>query len=124
MTDNLVNNITKESHDVQDEDENTTEKLNFFMLLMKKTWKGLGEFIFGASAIDVLIESDRYFELLRDFEARIQRLKNDIGDKMFQKKLYDVKMKFSAVLTIFDKVINGKDSFSTRRKRLDSLFYH
>ena len=124
MTDNLVNNITKESHDAQDEDENTTEKLNFFMLLMKKTWKGLGEFIFGASAIDVLIESDRYFELLRDFEARIQRLKNDIGDKMFQKKLYDVKMKFSAVLTIFDKVINGKDSFSTRRKRLDSLFYH
>lgn len=79
---------------------------------------------FGANAIDVLVESDWYFEFLKEQEVKIRRLKKDIADKLFQKKLQDIKTKFSAILRIFDKVINGKDSFDTRKKRIDSLFYH
>jgi uncharacterized protein YdcH (DUF465 family) len=119
----LTEKLSKKVDD-EDDEEQIEAKMNCMLLLMKKLWNGVCQFIFGASAIDVLVESDRYFELLKEFDGRIERLKRDIANDLFQKKLHDIKTKFSAILTIFDKVINGKDSFITRKKRLDSLFYH
>lgn len=61
---------------------------------------------------------------MNEFSTKIDGLKRDIADDLFQKKFKDLKPKFSAILTIIEKVVNGKDSFLTRKKRLDSLFYH
>ena len=117
------------SHLTQREEENNDEeflnqRMNGMMGLMKKMWNGVCQFCFGASAIDVLVESDRYFELMEELDVKIRRLKRDITNELFQKKLQDIKTKFSAILKIFEKVISGKDDFITRKKRLDSLFYH
>lgn len=101
-----------------------SEKMDCMKEVMRKLWKGVCHFIFGASAIDVMVESDKYYELMEELDSKIRRLKRDITDQLFQKKLQDLKTKFSAILRIFEKVISGKDDFITRKKRLDSLFYH
>mmetsp|Transcript_24313 Transcript_24313/g.24232 ORF Transcript_24313/g.24232 Transcript_24313/m.24232 type:complete len:92 (+) Transcript_24313:305-580(+) len=91
---------------------------------MDNAWKGVCQLAFGAGAIDVLVESDRYFEFMEELDSKIRRLKKEINNELFQKKLGDIKTKFSAILRIFEKAIEGKDDFKTRQKRLDSLFYH
>lgn len=117
----LTSHLTQD--DENDEDK-VEQKMEGMKALMSQMWKGVCHLCFGASAIDVLVESDRYFELMEELDSKIRRLKKDITNELFKKKLQDVKTKFSAILRIFEKVIGGKDEFSTRQKRLDSLFYH
>ena len=105
-------------------EETLDQKLYGYKILMDKAWKGICHLVFGAGAIDVLVESDRYFEFMEELDSKIQRMKKEIHNELFQKKLGDIKTKFSAILRIFEKVIEGKDDFKTRQKRLDSLFYH
>lgn len=120
--------LFKESEELEDnknEDEDGyIEPIQSMLNILTLMCKGIVHLIVGASAIDILVESDWYFEILEEFDQKIQILKKEIANELFQKKLHDLKTKFSAILTIFQKVINGKDEFITRKKRLDSLFYH
>ena len=118
----LTSHLSEEQD--EKEDEGLDDKLSGFRGLMEQAWKGVCHLAFGASAIDVLVESDRYFELMEELESKIRRLKKEINNELFQKKLGNIKTKFSAILRIFEKVIEGKDEFKTKQKRLDSLFYH
>ena len=119
----LAKNCIRQEETTADE-EILNQKMNGMLLIAEKMWKYASFYLFGANAIDVLAESDRYYELLEEFGGKIRRLKKDINNKLFKQKIHDIKNKFSAILNIFQKVINGSDNFNTRKKRLDSLFYH
>lgn len=119
----LTKHLTKKPDDAEEE-EVVEAKLEGMMAIIAQMGRGINYLCFGASAIDVLVESDRYFELMEELDSKLRRLKRDITNEIFQKKLQDVKTKFSAILRIFEKVIGGKDNFTIRKKRLDSLFYH
>ena len=119
----LTAHISQPEEELSEEDA-LNKKMSGMMALCKKLWKGMNQYCFGASAIDVLVESDRYHELMEELGSKVRRLKKDISNELFQKKLQDIKTKFSAILRVFEKVVDGKDDFATRQKRLDSLFYH
>ena len=80
----LTSNKTKQDEATSDEDF-LLERMNGMMVLAKKMWRGILLYVFGASAIDVLVESDRYFELMEELDTKIRRLKKDITNQLFQK---------------------------------------
>lgn len=95
-TDNLGKDKLNELHQIltankakQDEatndDDFLLERMNGMMFLAKKMWRAVLYYVFGASAIDVLVESDVYFEIMQELDSKIKRLKKDIANQLFQK---------------------------------------
>lgn len=80
----LTANKAKQDETTNDEDF-LLERMNGMKILAKKMWRGILYYVFGASAIDVLVESDRYFEFMGELDSKIRRLKKDIANQLFQK---------------------------------------
>lgn len=77
---------------------------------------------FGIATMEILIESEKYDEMMEYMDNKIKVVKKDLHDKIFNLRLTDLKCQFIVIKNIFEKVIYGEDDSSLRRSRLDSAF--
>ena len=67
----------------------------------------------GIAFVDVFLEKYKYKKIGKAMDLKVEKTSREIGDKLFDMRLTDLKTKFLAIKNAFKLVVEGNDASGT-----------